>query len=170
MSAGFLSSAMKSGQMHKEYIAVLEGVLPLENGSIETYMKRIDESIIVRRVCTADEGGDFALTKYKTVFTDGRHSVVKASPITGRTHQLRVHFSYMGCPIVGDDMYGKESENIARHALHASRLVFPHPNGKETLDVSTSPILPEDMSALIGKLFGAENYARIIQKITEENI
>ncbi len=169
MAAGFLSSAIKNGQMHKEYTAVLEGVLPQKEGRIETYMKRTDESIIVRRVCSADEGGDLALTKYKTVFTDGRFSVVKASPVTGRTHQLRVHFSYMGCPIVGDDMYGKESGDIARHALHASRLVFPHPNGKEALDISTSPILPDDMERLVRKLFGAENYTRIIEKITEKD-
>ena len=154
IAAARLFKFMKDGRINKEYLALLDGTLPHTEGEIETYMKRTEASIIVRRVCSADEGGDYALTKYKVVFSDGRHTLVLASPITGRTHQLRVHFAHMGAAIVGDDIYGKESEYIARHALHAFRLSFPHPATEETVVASSA--LPEDMKCLVRALFGEE--------------
>ncbi len=153
LTASKLFASMKRGEIRKEYITLLRGTLPEQEGEIETHMKRTDESIIVRRVCRADEGGDYALTKYRVLYSDGVHSLVLASPVTGRTHQLRVHFAHLGAPIVGDDMYGEESKLISRQALHAARLVFTHPESGETLFL-TSP-LPSDMCDLVTELFGA---------------
>ncbi len=156
MAAARLSESMKNGGIKKEYVAILSGALPSDNqeGEIDTYIKREAESIITRTVCAEGEGGDRAITKYKVIFSDGVHTVVSAVPVTGRTHQLRLHFAHLGASIVGDDMYGEESEYIERHALHARRLSFPHPETKETVAL-VSP-LPEDMRRLICRLFSAE--------------
>ena len=154
ISASRLSAAMKDGQIEKQYIAILDGDIPQDEGIIETYMKRTDQSIIVRRVCAEDEGGDYALTHYKCLCRADRMSLVIASPKTGRTHQLRVHFASLGCPILGDELYGKEDQRISRHALHASTLTLPHPASGER--ISFYAPLPEDMSSLCLSIFGYE--------------
>ncbi len=152
ISAARLSESMRNGLIKKQYVAILDGVLTNPVGSIETYMRRTSESIIVREVCTEQEGGDYALTHYVTLATNGRYSIVLASPETGRTHQLRVHFAHLGCPILGDDMYGSTCGLIGRHALHAITLAFPHPATNEKMTL-VAP-LPEDMRSLCATLFG----------------
>lgn len=152
ISAARLSESMRNGFIKKQYAAILDGVLQRSAGSIETYIRRTSESIIVREVCTERDGGDYALTHYVTLATNDRYSLVLASPETGRTHQLRVHFAHLGCPILGDDMYGSPSELIGRQALHASALTFPHPTTDQ--NVTLVAPLPEDMRSLCSALFG----------------
>ena len=79
------------------------------------------------------------------------HTLVKAHPITGRTHQLRVHFASIGHPITGDDLYGNPSPHIARHALHAYTLTLPHPSRDEQLTVRAP--LSDDLYTLLHTLF-----------------
>ena len=153
ISAGRLSREMANGRIKKSYIAILCGSLPSDEGVIETYMRRTAESIIVRENCGKDEGGDYALTRYKTLLKKDGYSVVAASPITGRTHQLRVHFSGLSAPILGDDMYGEESELIDRHALHSTVLSFPDSQG---IGVVVNDRLPADMEDVIHRLFGED--------------
>lgn len=150
ISAAFLSEALKQGEIRKTYIAVLDGVPHEAQGKIENHMRRTDESIIVRRVCREGEEGDYALTYYTVLLSNESNSIVLASPITGRTHQLRVHFASIGCPITGDDMYGNESPLIDRHALHAAGLTLPLKSGS-ALDL-TAP-LHDDMQKLAQRLF-----------------
>ena len=154
VAAGFLSDALRRGEIKKTYVALLCGAPAVRRGEIETYMKRTAESIIVRENCSADEGGDYALTKYRTVASADKYSLVLARPITGRTHQLRVHFAGIGCPILGDDMYGEACELISRHALHAYSLEFPLPSTKERIKVNAP--LPQDMRELTETLFGED--------------
>lgn len=153
LSASKLFSSMRNGEIHKEYIAVLDGIPSKKCGEIETYMRRTAQSIIVREVCGAEEGADYALTRYRVLCINEREgmSVVAATPVTGRTHQLRVHFAHIDCPITGDDMYGSASEAIGRHALHAARLSFPHPRTGERIN-ATSPLWA-DMQKLVEKKF-----------------
>lgn len=158
ISASRLFEQMRRGEIVKEYIAILDGVPPETNGKIEAYIRRKSESIITRETCEKCENADYAFTKYTILATNGKYSVVRATPITGRTHQLRVHFAHIGCPIVGDDLYGTSSPYITRHALHAERLIFTHPMTKGMLDIR-SP-LPIDMQKLVDILFernGTEN-------------
>lgn len=152
ISAAKLTEAMRNGRIKKQYLAVLNGVLEQDEGTIETHITRTDQSIIVRRVCSADDGGDLALTRYRVLMRANGHTLALAAPITGRTHQLRVHFAHLGCAIVGDDMYGKEDERISRHALHAIKLKFEHPQSKQELTLC-API-PDDMRCLILSIFG----------------
>ena len=160
ISASRLSASMKNGDISKKYIAILEGELDFDEGTIDTYIKREAESIIFRRVCKENEGGDRAITKYKLLAKSNGYSLVLASPITGRTHQLRVHFSHMGAPILGDDMYGNESPLISRHALHALSLEFIHPKTNTPITVCAPP--SEDISRVIVELFGSEALSTVI--------
>ena len=165
LSASRLSASMKQGNIAKTYVAVLDGRPQTDEGVIDTYIKRETESIIFRKACQKDEGGDRAITKYKVIAASDAHSLVLAYPITGRTHQLRVHFSHVGAPILGDDMYGKESPLISRHALHASTLEFPHPSTNESIKVCAP--LSEDMANAVTELFGKDTLnklAELIQK------
>ena len=150
-AAGRLSRSMLEGKIRKKYIAVLDGVLKDDEGTIETYMRRTAESIIVREVCGEEPDADYALTKYKVILRSSQNTVVLAEPITGRTHQLRVHFASLGCSITGDDLYGEPSPYIDRHALHAAEISFPHPETKENMSFSAP--LHDDMDLLVKKLF-----------------
>ena len=155
ISASRLTAAMKNGQIKKQYLALLYGELTEPEGTIETYIKRTDASIIVRTVCSAADGGDYALTRYKVLYRQSGYTLVLASPQTGRTHQLRVHFAHIGCPIVGDDMYGIPDSRISRHALHALKLTIPSLDTNETLSFCAQ--IPDDMKSVITDIFGPLN-------------
>jgi len=152
VSAGKLSNAMKNGEIQKSYLAVLDGEMTQAEGRVEAPLHRTAESIIVREVCEPDApDADWALTEYRVLAVANGHTLVEARPITGRTHQLRVHFAYLGFPITGDDLYGTASAEISRHALHAYTLTFPHPVTQESIFLKAP--LPADMSSLIDRFF-----------------
>ena len=159
ISAARLAASMRDGKIKKQYVAILDGILPDDRGSIETYLRRTGESIIVREVCDENGGGDYALTHYEVIARSDRYTLVLASPETGRTHQLRVHFASLGCAIFGDDMYGEVSPIIPRHALHALSLSFPHPSKDETVTCISLP--PEDMAGVIRAEFGEETLTEL---------
>jgi len=152
-----LYSQMQKKLINKSYVAVLYGKIEPSEGEIKSYIKRERESII-KRVNLEDfeDGAQLAHTTYRTLRTingsKGVFSVVSASPLTGRTHQLRVHFSSLGNPICGDDLYGRQNEfsSIGRQALHASTLEFIHPTTKQK--VSFTAELPADMTNLLEEL------------------
>ena len=105
-----------------------------------------------RIVCEKDEtGAMYALTRYKRVASNELFSAVLANPVTGRTHQLRVHFTSLGHPLCGDTLYGYPSADISRQALHAYRLTFFHPATGRQMKVS-API-PQDIAALYETAF-----------------
>lgn len=151
ISASKLSASMKNGEIQKQYLAILEGELSGE-GTVDTYIRRAQESIIFREVCSADGGGDRAITKYRVICSKNGYSLVIASPITGRTHQLRVHFAHLGTPILSDDLYGRPSELLDRHALHAVSLSFTHPQTQKNMSFFAPP--SEDIKSTVVKLFG----------------
>ena len=131
LSAYKLSGALKCGEIEKKYVAVVCGRLE-GDGEITGYICRCGDSIITRRVCEGTEdGASYAHTVYRSLFASERYSVVLAEPITGRTHQLRVHFASIGHPIVGDSLYGSGCVEISRQALHAAIMGFPLPGSGE---------------------------------------
>lgn len=143
--------AMTNGEIHKSYIAVLDGIPPEDEGTLESHMHRKPDSIIMREETSPDTpDAKPAVTTYRVLAKTETHSVVLASPITGRTHQIRVQFAGIGCPVTGDSLYGAESPHIVRHALHSWQTEFPHPMTGETITV-TAPV-PEDMRALMDAL------------------
>ncbi len=157
--------AMTEGKISKRYIAVVDGFLPSENGQLHSYLKRSEGSIVERCETDPDDPeGKEALTDYSVLYTDGVHSVLLLSPVTGRTHQLRVQLSARGCPITGDDMYGNASNLISRQALHSYLTILPHPESGEELKV-ISP-LHDDMKKLICALFGESEATLIFEALS----
>ena len=152
-AAGILTRSMQEGRIQKKYLAILDGEMPVnDHGRIEACLHRTEKSIIVREVCSPDApDADPSVTEYRVLAVGNGHTLVEASPITGRTHQLRVHFSHLGYPITGDDLYGTPSDTIDRHALHARNLTFPLPASDEPITL-TAP-LPEDFAELLKAYF-----------------
>ena len=148
--ASKLSKSLEKGEFKKTYIAILDGSV-CESGRIEGYIRREGQSI-VKRVFEKEfsDGADYSVTEYETICVGSSASIVKAFPVTGRTHQLRLHFASLGASICGDSMYGKESELIDRHALHAYTLSFPSPIDDRVITVR-API-PDDMRSAAEKL------------------
>ncbi len=160
-SAFKLAKSMCDGKIHKKYLALLHGSLD-KNGEIELPIRRSNTSTMLRVIGTsADSGSKYALTRYEVIRELNGYTLVSASPITGRTHQLRVHFSHIGHPICGDGLYGitNDGSDYPRLALHAYSLTFPHPRGGEL--TITAPI-PDDVDELFNKT--------IITKYTEGSI
>ncbi len=154
-AASFFADAMKRGEFEKTYLAVAEGALP-PRGSIEKPIRRAEKSIILRTVCAGtDDGAQYAKTEYTVLASANGASFVRVRPMTGRTHQIRVHLASLGAPIIGDSLYGRGSELINRQALHAYSLSFPLPSGER---ICVKAPLPEDISALLQKLEIEEKY------------
>ncbi len=128
--------------IEKEYIAVADGVFYGE-GTINKPIIRPDPMKTCRWV---GEDGEYAVTHWRCILTDGNRSLLRIHLETGRTHQIRVHFASLGAPLAGDDMYGSDHKDIARAALHCTSLRFIHPVTKVPL-VFEAP-LPEDMQFL----------------------
>ena len=149
-----LNDMMKRGEIKKTYIAVLNG--NIENFAKETNriiapIKREQDSII-KRVCAED--GDYAETEFKLLKSNDKASVLEVYPKTGRTHQIRLHFSTIGFPLLGEDLYCENNINqeyqISRHALHAYSLEFNHPENNKKIYISCE--LPKDIASIIEKI------------------
>ena len=147
LAASVLSRAMAAGEIEKSYLALVHGRF-CEPRRIETGIRRREESIIFREVCPLGEG-DLAITEALPLAWGEEFSLVRLSPKTGRTHQLRVHMASIGHPLLGDDLYGRE-DGFLRHALHADSLCFPAAKTGERMRVF-API-PQDMMRKIEEL------------------
>lgn len=161
LSAKILSQAIYDKEISKSYLAILSGTPEQSEGEICAPIKREQDSIIKRVV--ADDGA-YSLTKYKTIAKSDMFSLVEASPITGRTHQLRVHFAHIGHPICGDSLYGYPSHFINRQALHAYKITFKHPIHKTEITLKAK--LPDDMTKLYELAFSGSELD--IERIFEE--
>lgn len=143
-----LIKQMEKDTFKKYYLAVLEGIVKNDTGTIQTGISRKEGSVIERKV---DSEGKEAISHYKVLerLNDKNMSVVEYTLETGKTHQLRLHSRYIGHPIVGDTLYHKESDKINRQALHAKRIEFIHPISREKMSLETS--IPNDIKELITK-------------------
>ncbi len=143
---GVLSTQIKNKSFQRKYMAIVHGNISPDHGIIDMPIKRKKESVIKRIVA---EDGKEAVTEYKTVKKGKKYSLVDIVLHTGRTHQIRVHFSHIGNPLLGDWLYGSgdEEREIAKgHLLHAYYVEFFHPATKEKM-VFNLP-LPDDMSRI----------------------
>lgn len=136
---------LHSGDFRRTYLAVCSGVPSPAAGSIDLPIGREPDSLLRRRV---DPAGLAAHTDYETLWQGPDRALLRLTPGTGRTHQLRLHLSAIGHPLLGDWLYGTEDRTlIPRPALHSHRLELTHPVTRRRLTV-TAP-LPEDMVRLL---------------------
>jgi len=138
-----LAAAITNGNVTKKYYAIIEGILDNKRGTINAPIYRPNHEDIIRVV---DEKGETAITNYEVIKEINNMSLVECSLITGRTHQIRVHFSYIGHPLIGDALYNGKPL-IKRQALHLGYIKFTNP-AKDKEIIIKSP-LPEDMKNLL---------------------
>lgn len=143
-----ITNQMRKNTIHKKYIAIVKGVIEQESGTIDLPIGRPDPDDVRRGVL---EGGAPSVTHYRVLERLKGHTLVELLLETGRTHQIRVHMSHIGYPVLGDHLYGGENVLlIERQALHAAHLSFIHPMTKHKVEFSAE--LPEDMKKAIDKL------------------
>lgn len=163
---GLVGRQFEDRKVHKTYLAVVHGCPTPREGQIDFGIgpdrrSRVRLKLEARR----DGSGQHATTSYRVLRSNDRYALVELKPKTGRTHQLRVHMSALGHPLIGDKIYGPDEgiflehldgalsdESRARlvldrHALHAWRLSFHHPFLDRSLEFEAP--LPGDMSALV---------------------
>lgn len=130
-----LAQQIKEHSFTREYYAVVVGTLPDRDGTIDAPIGR--DKIDRKRMTVTNVNSKNAVTHYQTIDVKENHSLVRFKLETGRTHQIRVHSSYKGRPIYGDDVYGKASKDIEGQCLHAGKIGFIHPITNEYLEFSS---------------------------------
>lgn len=147
----WLQDQFRLRRVEKVYLALVDGKPPTPTGRIEAAIAR--DSAHRKQMAVVSEGrGRSAVTEYKTITQFARHTLIEAHPLTGRTHQIRLHMAFLGCPITGDRIYGHKSASleIERHFLHAARISIILP-GDEQPSTFSAP-LPADLQKVIDEL------------------
>lgn len=143
-----LDVQLRAGEIEREYLALVDGVLADDTGVIDAPIDRDPRNPSLR---TVRPGGEPALTRYAVVERYPAATLVRLHLETGRTHQIRVHMKHVGHPVLGDRQYGRRGvDTIKRQALHAARLAFVHPSSGERIEL-TAP-LPPDMTDAVARL------------------
>ena len=140
-----VSASLLQNSIKKTYYAAVTGKIT-ESGVIDAPIAREQESIIKRVV---RDDGKKAVTRYKPISIGNRYTLLEIDLETGRTHQIRVHFSYIGHPLAGDELYGGSKDDINEQALHCGKMTIQLPWENNFITV-TSPIR-EDMKRLLEK-------------------
>ena len=133
-------------EMEKKYYAVVGGHLEKESGVIDLPIDKSEDGI--RRMVS--EKGQRAVTRYKVIDKLKKATLLEISLETGRTHQIRVHFSHIGHPLLGDELYGGDMSLLNRQALHCFELGFYSPRKSEIIYIKSE--LPHDMRELVKEL------------------
>ncbi|KCZ97852.1 pseudouridine synthase family protein [Hyphomonas polymorpha PS728] len=131
-AAAFLSAAFAGRDTQKTYLALVKGKIPqAEHGVIDAALVKVEEGGRPRMILAREgrKGAQSARTGWKILARNGDQALMQLSPETGRMHQIRVHLMSLGCPILGDGLYGEGQATGARVMLHAARLEVPHPEG-----------------------------------------
>lgn len=129
------SAALLQRAVKKVYFAVICGTPENLTGTIDAPIKRRTESMITR--CVAADG-QRAVTHYRILSSCGKYSYARIDLETGRTHQIRVHFSHIGYPLAGDDLYGGSTEDAYGQTLHCGEISFTGSDG-QTVTVKAEP-------------------------------
>ncbi len=144
-----LQRMVKERELKRWYLALIHGTPPTGEGLIDAPIGRDTRD---RKKMAVTEKGREAITMFKVKELLGDYTLIEVELVTGRTHQIRVHFAYIGYPVAGDQVYGKHADRdrdigLCRQFLHAYRLHFLHPISGEKL--SFEEPLPDDLSSVI---------------------
>ena len=130
--------------LKKNILLLLKVIFLARSGTIDAPISRKEDSIIER--CVSSDGQK-SITHYEVIdekmFGNMQISIVRCILETGRTHQIRVHMSYIGHPLLGDDLYGGNTDFIERQALHSCKISFVHPITKQVVTYNSA--LPDDL-------------------------
>ena len=142
-----LTQQLRDRKVTKAYLALATGRLNQPEGVIDAPIGRDPRN---RKRMAVVRGGRDAITRYRVLQHVGDNDYVEASPETGRTHQIRVHFGSIGHPLFGDSVYGKKSGLVNRHFLHAHGLAFQHPATGKRVEFTSN--LPEELEQVLALL------------------
>jgi 23S rRNA pseudouridine1911/1915/1917 synthase len=120
----WLQDQFRTRKIQKTYLALVDGHPPTPAGRVEAPIGRDSRSRNKMAVVTSEKGRQ-AVSEYRTLASFRDHTLLEVHPITGRTHQIRLHLAFLGCPVAGDTVYGRRETSfpIQRHFLHAARLL-----------------------------------------------
>ncbi len=151
----WLQDQFRLRKVQKTYLALVDGHPPTPSGRIEAPIGRDPSHRKKMAVLVAGKGRE-AISEYKTLEKFGEHTLLEFHPLTGRTHQIRLHCAFLGCPIVGDKIYGHKNSSlpIARHFLHAFRLKIVLPG--ETEERIFEAALPEELLKALEEVRGGK--------------
>lgn len=145
--AAMLSAAFAGRDVKKTYLALVKGRLPsAETGVADAALVKVEEGGKSRMILARPDrkGAQAARTGWRVLARQGEFGLMELTPETGRMHQIRVHLMSLGCPILGDALYGEGQATAPRLMLHAAKLELPHPEGKA---FTVSAPVPEDFRA-----------------------
>lgn len=145
-----LQAQFKGREVKKAYLALVEGHVAPPTGLIDAPIGR--DARARKKMAVVPRGGREAQTEYRVLETYAEHTLLEARPLTGRTHQIRIHMAFIGHPIVGDPVYGfrKQRLKAPRMFLHAARLGFRLPSTGEWREFEVP--LPEDLERVLERL------------------
>ena len=146
-----LAGQLKRRRVTKRYLALVHGSPERAEALIDAPIGRHPKN---RKKMAIVAGGREASTRYKVVKSYAKHTLVEAAPVTGRTHQIRVHLASIGHPLVGDEVYGRAELGLARHFLHAAVLGFRLPSNDEYAEFDSA--LPDDLQRFLEGLEGSD--------------
>jgi 23S rRNA pseudouridine1911/1915/1917 synthase len=152
----WLQDQFSSRQVEKIYLALVDGAPPTPRGRVEAAIGR-DPVNRKKMAVVPLSKGRAAVSEYSTLRKYPAHSLLEVHPITGRTHQIRLHLAFLECPVVGDQVYGRRHSSLPldRHFLHAARLRIRLP-GEDDLS-EFEALLPEDLSDCLDALASSGN-------------
>jgi len=147
----WLQEQFRLRKVEKTYLALVDGKPPTPSGRVEAHIGRDPKNRKRMAVVSASKGRE-AISEYKTLENFKSHTLLEFHPLTGRTHQIRLHCAFLKCPIVGDKVYGRKNSpvQIKRHFLHAYRLKIVLFNEKEPRVFETP--LPEELEQVLSQL------------------
>ncbi len=147
----WLQDQFRLRKVEKIYLALVDGHPPTPSGRVEASIGRSNRNRNQMAIVTVDKGRD-ASSEYHTLETFARHTLLEVHPLTGRTHQIRLHLQFVGCPVAGDTVYGHKKSTIsaARFFLHAVRLAIRLPGQKEKRTFEAP--LPTELTRVLEEL------------------
>jgi 23S rRNA pseudouridine1911/1915/1917 synthase len=144
-----LAKQFKNREVDKYYLALLDGILPYKKGKIDAPIGRDPNHR--KKMAVRKRKSKKAVSRFKILETFKEHTLVEVKIETGRTHQIRVHFSYLGYPVTGDKRYGsKNKPGAERQLLHAKKLIIRHPKTGEKMTFEAD--LKDDFRLILDKL------------------
>jgi len=147
----WLQDQFRKREIQKVYLALVDGSPPTPKGRIEAPIGRDPKTRMKMAVVSSNKGRD-SVSEYRTLEKFPKHTLLEVYPKTGRTHQIRLHLAYIGCPVAGDEIYGRRHATIpvSRHFLHAYKITF-RLTGDEMPSTFTAP-LPEELENVLQEL------------------